>query len=375
MRLLISMIIVLFSQSVSAQIMDYSNRGYIKQLGNISFNDNLSEIRYDNIVQFRIENSIQISPYLRFNADVRARYFTGHTVRKMSGYAQVLDIDNGYLDLNKNIVESHNIILNAMVDRMHLSYARENWEVNLGRQRLNWGKSTVWNPNDLFNTYSFLDFDYEERPGTDALHVQYSCSFASSLELGITLAEDFDKSALAVMYRNNFKTYDYQLIFGKYFDRYMMGGGWSGYFGGAGFKGEISYFTPGETLGYNVSASIGADYMFSNGYFATAEILYSKRSETDQLKSLNEIPNATNLFLSDSGYFLNVARSPNPLTNFSFGLLGSFTDPMLIIIPQAIFSLSEEIDLLLMIQTFKGKWFEGKIDTPNRLFIRFKWSF
>ena len=30
----------------------------------------------------------------------------------------------------------------------------------------------VWNPNDLFNAFSFVDFDYEERPGSDALRIQ-----------------------------------------------------------------------------------------------------------------------------------------------------------------------------------------------------------
>lgn len=30
----------------------------------------------------------------------------------------------------------------------------------------------AWNPNDWFNTYNYFDFDYEERPGTDAIRVR-----------------------------------------------------------------------------------------------------------------------------------------------------------------------------------------------------------
>ncbi|MCG8318265.1 MAG: hypothetical protein MI921_02070 [Cytophagales bacterium] len=50
----------------------------------------------------------------------------------------------------------------------------------IGKHRINWGKSYVWNPNDVFNAYSFFDFDYEERRGTDALLIKYTTSPFSS---------------------------------------------------------------------------------------------------------------------------------------------------------------------------------------------------
>jgi hypothetical protein len=375
MRILISMILLLLSESVHAQVLDYSNRGYLKQLSNISLNDNTNEVNYDNIIQFRIENTIQIAPFFRLNADLRARYFTGHTVRNMPIYGEMLDVDNGYIDLNRNLIQSHNMILNTMIDRMHLNYTMNDWEITLGRQRLNWGKTTVWNPNDLFNTYSFLDFDYEERPGTDALHLLYSWGFASSLELGVKLVDTFSNNVIAAMYRSNFKTFDFQLIIGKYEERYTLGGGWSGYLGNAGFKGEISYFMPLKTSGYTFISSVGADYMFSNGIFGSAELLFNSTDDEGRDLLLLETPSATNIFISDTGYFLNFSRTPNPLSNFSLGVLGSFTDRIMILIPQAGFSLSEEIDLLVLMQSYRGGWFDARIATKNLLYLRFKWSF
>lgn len=374
-RILISLILLLFTQELNAQVLDYSNRGYLKQLSNISLNDNLNEINYDNIIQFRIENTLRITPFIRFHADLRARYFTGYTVRNMPVFAEFLEIDNGYIDLNRNLIHSHNMILNTMIDRMHVNYTNEKWEVTLGRQRLNWGKNTVWNPNDLFNTYSFLDFDYEERPGTDALHLQHSWSFASSLELAVRLVDNFDESVIAAMYRSNFRTYDYQIIVGKYYSRYSFGGGWSGYIGNAGFKGEISYFTPVETSGYTINASIGTDYMFSNGLFGTAEVLFSSSSKAERDLLAFNVPSATDIFISDSGYFFNISRSPNPLSNFSVGILGSFTDPIFILIPQVGLSLTEEIDMLVLMQSYRGEWFQDRIASNNRIYVRFKWSF
>ena len=55
----------------------------------------------------------------------------------------------------------------------------------IGRQRINWGTTTIWNPNDIFNAYNFLDFDYEERPGMDGGKFQYI--FNNSVQYGISL--------------------------------------------------------------------------------------------------------------------------------------------------------------------------------------------
>jgi hypothetical protein len=89
--------------------------------------------------------------------------------------------------------------MHSNIDRMHLSYINGPWEVHAGRQRVNWGRTFVWNPNDLFNNYAFLDFDYEERPGVDALTAQYNWDYASSLEVGIRLGDNWDESVLASM--------------------------------------------------------------------------------------------------------------------------------------------------------------------------------
>ena len=70
----------------------------------------------------------------------------------------------------------------------------EKWELTLGRQRINWGVNLAFNPNDLFNAYSLIDFDYQERPGSDAIRFQYFTNELSSFETAV----QFGKSLVLI---------------------------------------------------------------------------------------------------------------------------------------------------------------------------------
>lgn len=65
------------------------------------------------------------------------------------------------------------MILRTMIDRLWIDWAYKKWELRAGRQRINWGKTSVWNPNDLFNTFNYANFDYEEQAGSDAIKLSY----------------------------------------------------------------------------------------------------------------------------------------------------------------------------------------------------------
>jgi len=129
-------------------------------------------------------------------------------------------------------------------DRLNLNYSYGNWDITLGRQRINWGINTVWNPNDLFNSQNFLDTDYEEKPGSDALRIQYTTGETSSLEIAFHPDKEFKmkQSVLAAIYKFNFRSFDFQILAARYLQDYSMGMGWAGNIKNAGFKGEINYF-------------------------------------------------------------------------------------------------------------------------------------
>ncbi len=89
----------------------------------------------------------------------------------------------GWIDMSWNIVDENSFFLNTTIDRLWLDLNFNKFQARIGRQRINWGQTFVWNPNDIFNAYSFFDFDYTERPGSDAIRLQYYPSFSSAIEL------------------------------------------------------------------------------------------------------------------------------------------------------------------------------------------------
>ena len=364
-----------YSQSVTP-----SFRGYVKELGLLSLSNDLNTIHYDNILHNRVESIFDFNNGLRVQADIRNRLLAGFTVENTPGYAGFLDIDPGFVDLSWILVDSDKAIFHSTIDRLQLSYYNGPWEVTFGRQRINWGKTYVWNPNDLFNAYAFLDFDYEERPGTDALSAVYSWSYASSISAGYRFGDTFDESVIAMMFRGNVGNYDIQAILGSYFDKIAIGTGWSGYLKDAGFNGEISYFHPRENFAGekgHFTASAGSDYVFPNSLYLSGELLYNGgyNDAGSAAERLLQPPSADNLFVSKTGFYLNGAFQLSPLTNVSAGLLGSFTDPMFILLPQISYSLTENMDMLLLAQLLKGDALAESTTTPNVVYFRLKWSF
>ena len=57
----------------------------------------------------------------------------------------------------------------------------------------------VWNITDLFNPQSVLDFDYEEKPGSDAIRIQYFTGVIGRLEFVFKPAPNKEDQSLAVL--------------------------------------------------------------------------------------------------------------------------------------------------------------------------------
>lgn len=354
--------------------------GYLKELGQISLSNSLATVRYDNILHNRIETEWSITSDLELNADLRTRLLNGFTVENSLGLGFLYEEDSNFMDLSWVWIDNGKSLLHSQIDRLHISYFNGPLEAYAGRMRINWGKTYVWNPNDLFNNYAFLDFDYEERPGVDAVNFIYNLDFASSIEFGFRAADSFDQMVIAGMYRTNWNQYDLQIVGGHYLDKIALGVGWAGYIKDAGFKGEMTYFHPEENLFRsrgNISITFGLDYMFSNSVYAQGEVLYNGgyQNQGNTLFQLVRPPTADNLFISETGYYTNASYPLTPLTNISAGFLGSFTEKMVILIPQISHSLTNNIDFLLLAQLLKGDAFSDFIRTPNVIYFRLKWSY
>jgi len=146
--------------------------GYLKEM--ISLNDVGDSTLVDNLIHNRLNFRWYPNNNLRFYGALRSRLFIGETTRLFEEqFEDFIEYDTYFFDLSWTIYNEDAVMLHTMIDRLYMEWIHKDLTLKVGRQRINWGINTVWNPNDIFNAYSYFDFDYEERPGTDALRVEY----------------------------------------------------------------------------------------------------------------------------------------------------------------------------------------------------------
>ncbi len=241
--------------------------GYITYRLSSYWLDNSSDA-IEQSLQQRFNYEYRPLPELRFNAAMRNRLVYGDTV-EASGYAQWFGRDSGYANLSHNWLEEDKLIANSQFDRAYLTWHEGNWQVQGGRFRINWGMTTIWNPNDIFNTYSVYDTEYIERPGTDGVLVHHQLGFASGMEVAFSPAREPGDKRYAARYYFNYQGWDAQLIAGKSEQDRVVGLGFSGEIEGAGIRGESSYFSPdteaeSQQLSSTLISSLEMDYSFSS---------------------------------------------------------------------------------------------------------------
>ncbi len=333
--------------------------GYITNMQSIMFSDISGNWINDNLVHNRL--NLFWTPCKHFTGTIqfRNRFFTGETVKYQSGYDSLIETDRGIIKLTKNLASKNSFLLNTAIDRLYLNYSTDKVEVTLGRQRINWGQTFVWNPNDIFNNYSFFDFDYEEKPGTDAVRIQYYTSSISSLQLAV--ASNYDKEmTTGLLWKTNKWNYDFQFLGGILNQQDAVAGfGWSGFIKSFGFRGEMSYFYPltdYQEHSKQFMASIETDYTFSNNIMIQGEFLYSQIPQNYQLTNFEEFYyqplSVKNLSFTDYNFFLQTTIPVTPLLTFTISGIympkvnGYFAGPSLE------YSLTDNLFVSFLVQKF-----------------------
>lgn len=221
--------------------------GYVKYMGTLAYPDNAADT-LDHLLHQRVNFEYRINSDLRFNTSMRNRVFYGDSIDTPS-YGDLVSLDPGFLDMSTTWLNSHGWVGNSQFDRAYIDwtpsgFAAGDWQVKVGRFRINWAMSTLWNPNDIFNAYSIYDFDYEERSGADAVLMSRKLGFASSLDIVYNPSQDSRLTSYAARYLTNYERWDIQLLVGKSGFDHVLGAGFAGDIAGAGFRGEWSYFDP-----------------------------------------------------------------------------------------------------------------------------------
>lgn len=365
----------------------YYLNGYLSQMNQMIIDSIDGNWVNDGLIHNRLMFNYYGIKNLTFDLEVRNRVFYGETVKYTPNYGDYVGADRGFVDLSFNLVEEPSFVINTAIDRLYFQYEIGKFKATIGRQRINWGATFVWNPNDLFNNYSFFDFDYAEKPGADAVYLQYFRNFASSLELAAKINAD-TALTVAMKYGFNALGYDFQVIGGMLDDNDVVAGvGWSGYISQLTFRGEGSYIHPidnfVDTSGI-LLAAVGLDYMFPNSLTIMGEFLYNSAAQGLNISNIYQIQsapmNVKNLSFSKYSVVLQVSYPINPLINVSLAAMYMDANNMMFFSPNIGFSISQNVDF-----SFVAQVFTGEITNPitqkqqhlvmSLLFARLKYSF
>lgn len=333
-----------------------------------------------NIIHNRFNFKWYTSKKFTTAIEIRNRLIFGNLVKDFPDYMATVDVDNGLFDMSWISAQSSSWFVHSMIDRAYLDYSSGKWQIRAGRQRVNWGINLVWNPNDIFNTFSYFDFDYEERPGTDALRVQYYTGTTSSAELVYKPGHDSIHSTIAGMYRFTCRDYDFQFIGGQAGNDWVLGGGWSGDIRGAGFRGELTHFEPRNDFSYRATvASISADYTFSNSWYIHTSLLYNSNGKTGKAGGMDVLFNpdmsAKQLSFARYSLFGQVSKPITPLLSGSFSGIVNPSDGSFYVGPAFTYSILNNLELMLTGQLFFGNDGTEFGDIGQIVFGRLKWSF
>ncbi|MBL4656331.1 MAG: hypothetical protein JKY33_10965 [Bacteroidia bacterium] len=357
--------------------------GYVKDLQVVSFGNNLDSIITDNLVHNRLNLKAYLSNSITAAVKIRNRIFYGERVKMTPGFGQFVDVDDGYFDLSWLIVDKNSLVIHSIIDRAWMNWSADKWDIRLGRQRINWGVNLVWNPNDLFNVFNYIDFDYEERPGSDALRIQYYRTDISSIELAVKPGKNKNETVIAGMYKFNKWNYDFQFLGSLYYEDIAIGAGWAGNLKNAGFKGEATYFHPKnnitDTSGV-LNVSVSYDYSFKNAVYIHGSVLYNSNGTSDimsisQTDVFSSALSAKNLMPTQFSLFGQVSGSISPLLRADLvGIYGTGLN-ILFAMPSLSYSIKENWEIVLLGQMFFMKSSGANGNIGNSVYIRLKWSF
>ncbi len=340
------------------------------------------DYQFTNLLNVRQTFRIYPSRSITLGIELKERAFIGSSARDLRQAADLYTIDETYFDWEWEVIREDQLVVSGIPDRLWFDVMLGDLQITAGRQRIAWGVNTAFNPTDLFNPASPLDFDNEEMPGTDALRAQYYLGPMSKLEAAVTPKRDADRTIAALKLQLNKWDYDWIWLLGRRYAQTVAGFSWAGDIHDAGFKGEILAAFPRDSV-YNddnapfVSAGIGGDYAIPNTtVYLHAEVLYNQLGTTDKAGGMQLLQAFERKQLSPSrlDIFAEVTNTFSPLVSGNLNGIVNPYDLSWYAGPNVTISLLTNLDLTLMGMIYGGEDGTEFGDNPQMVMGRLKWN-
>jgi len=382
-------IVTLFSLARGATAQDITVQGYLDELAGWVNQPQTEGApaagHFQNSLQNRLNTRYYPVSSLRFECDLRTRLIYQQEFNSDKVFTSQLQGSGDIVNLNAVLVDQDNAALVSQADRLYADWTDGPVQLTLGRQRIAWGTNLVWNPTDLFNPFSVLDFDYEERPGVDALRVQVFTGPTSKIELaGTPGATPRDRTGLALVHVNSWN-YDFNFLGGSFHKGYVLGFSWAGQVLEGGFRGEMRWtgnqqttdpITLSETSSSYFTASLSGDYTFESSFYIHSELLFNGNGvRTNAGPDWSVALARGELSPSRWSIYQEFSGDVSPLVRLSFFGLVNPEDESFVLVPSLTWSMATNWDLLLIALIPGGQSQTEFSSVGSGAYVRAKWSF
>jgi hypothetical protein len=387
------LLILIFGNQSFAQLSDFDFGGYQKYLFGTSKYPGIDSRLNDHLLHTRLNFRYYPSQNITTALEFRFRAYYGGSVEKIPNYSNLIQTKRDFVDLDWMIWNSKSSLGYLEVDRLYFDWNLNKLQFTLGRQRIAWGTSWVWNPTDIFNPLNVLDFDYEELPATDAIRLQYYTGAVSKFEIAYKPAKKNKDQIIAGLWSINKWNYDFNFIAGMRFKRWLAGFSWAGDILDAGFRGEIlvsekvnSSENPNELIPLEnsiydfdhtvISASLSGDYTFENSFYIHTEILFNNSGKIkNTFLYQQEASSLGMLSAARWSLYQEFAYDISPLIRGTiFGIFNP-SDNSFIIVPSVSYSIITNLDLFVNAFFFDGNSLTEFGEYGTTIYLRLKYSF
>ena len=233
---------------------------------------------YQNITKIRLRPVFTLWDDARIEAAFETRI-------DISKYANpIFSSNNIYprhlLRMDWNIYDKGDISITESIDRLFYKQTFENFEMTLGRQRINWGVGRIWQPTEMFHPVNPANFGKIEKTGADALSMKYFFGNFTDAEVIVNFRERIRDYNYGMRVRTNFSPFDMSGIIG-YFDRNpVVGFDFTGNLFDAGVRAEAVYVRRHDAPDSSYVRFIaGVDRQLTPEVYAMLEFLYNGEGE------------------------------------------------------------------------------------------------
>ena len=372
--------------TASSQEASYELGGYVKYLIDRSSVPGMPQTT-DQLLHARLNTRWFPAAGVTAAAEFRMRAYEGDVVGDTPDYLSTVRTEREFARLDATLWQTPRSLGYGEVDRLWADWTGGPWEATIGRQRVAWGTALVWNPTDLFNPYSVLDFDYEERPAVDAVRVQYYTGAVSKAEAVFRPGRSPTSAAAAIAYTDDIGGYDVHVLGARRGGCWMSGGSWAGDIAGGGFRGELLVSqrpvlegSPAANArradGVMVSAVLSGDYTFPDSWYIHCETLYNSAGASSQAATFQDRARVLGLLLPERWtLWLESARDISSLVRASMFVRYAPEDGSRVYAPSWTWSVAKNVDLLAIALIATGDAGTSFGQFGRSVFGRLRWSF